>query len=145
MPRQLSSPRPDADQVGDFLRRVQAWQDGVPIAAFELGHLYEVGVSGSHAAAQGKLAPDPAKAWAWYEKGADAGEPDALARIGEREERDAIAQTDPQKRDALLLRGFRFYAAASERARDEDWPDDAWRSWHYRRAPLARLLAHEGL
>jgi hypothetical protein len=44
----------------------------------------------------------------------------------------------------LLLQAFRFYAAASERAHDEDWPDDAWRNWRYRRATLARLLAREG-
>jgi hypothetical protein len=29
----------------------KAWQDGVPIAVFELGHLYEVGVSGSQGGA----------------------------------------------------------------------------------------------
>jgi WD40 repeat protein len=56
----------------------KAWQDGVPIAVFELGHLYEVGVSGSQGAGQGRLPPDLAKAWGWYQKGADAGEPDAL-------------------------------------------------------------------
>jgi hypothetical protein len=46
---------------------------------------------------------------------------------------------------ALLLRAFRFYAAAAERAHDEDWPDEAWRHWRYRRATLARLLAREGM
>jgi WD domain, G-beta repeat len=123
----------------------KAWQDGVPIAAFELGHLYELGVSGSHAAGQGKLQPDLTKAWVWYQKGADAGEPDALARFAERDERNAIAEADPQKRNALLLQAFRFYAAASGRAHDEDWPDEAWRHWRYRRATLARLLAREGM
>jgi TPR repeat protein len=123
----------------------KAWQDGVPIGAFELGHLYELGVSGSHGAGQGKLPPDLAKAWAWYEKGADAGEPDALARFAERDERNALAETDPQKSNALLLQAFRFYAAAAEQAHDEDWPDDAWRHWRYRRASLARLLAREGM
>jgi hypothetical protein len=63
----------------------KAWQDGVPIAAFELGHLYEVRVSGSHGAGQGELPPDLAKAWVWYQKGADAGEPDALARFAKRD------------------------------------------------------------
>jgi hypothetical protein len=43
------------------------------------------------------------------------------------------------------LQAFRFYAAAAERAHEEDWPDDAWRHWRYRRASLARLLASEGL
>jgi TPR repeat protein len=122
----------------------QAWQDGVPMAVFELGHLYELGVSGSQGARQGKLPPDLAKAWGWYQKGADAGEPDALARFAERDERHGLAESDPQKRNALRLRAFRFYAAASERAHDEDWPDDAWKHWRYRRATLARLLAREG-
>jgi hypothetical protein len=40
---------------------------------------------------------------------------------------------------------FEYYAAACERARVEDWPDDAWRGWRYRRASLARLLASKGL
>jgi WD40 repeat protein len=106
-----------------------AWQDGVPIAAFKLGQLQS----------------DPAKASYWYQKGADAGEPNALARFAEEDETKALGETDTAKRDALLLQAFRFYAAACERAHDEDWPDDAWRHWRYRRASLARLLAHEGL
>jgi energy-coupling factor transporter ATP-binding protein EcfA2 len=36
-------------------------------------------------------------------------------------------------------------AAAAEHAHDEDWPDEAWRNWRYRRATLARLLAREGM
>jgi WD40 repeat protein len=123
----------------------QAWHDRVPIAAFELGHLYEVGVPGSFATAPGKFQADLAKAWSWYKKGADAGEPNALARFAERDERNAITEADPQKRAALLLQAFSDYAAASERAQDEDWPDDAWRHWRYRRATLARLLAREGM
>jgi WD40 repeat protein/TPR repeat protein len=122
----------------------KAWQDEVPIAAFELGHLYEVGVTGPRDAGQGNLQPDLTKAWVWYKKGADVGEPNALARFAERDERNAIVETDPQRRSALLLQAFRFYAAASERAQDQDWPDDAWRHWRYRRATLARLLAREG-
>jgi hypothetical protein len=27
----------------------------------------------------------------------------------------------------------------------EDWPDDAWRDWRYRRASLARVLALAGM
>jgi TPR repeat protein len=123
----------------------QAWHDRVPIAAFELGHLYEVGVPGSLATAPGKFQADLAKAWSWYNKGADAGEPNALARFAERDESNAIAETDPSKRNALLLQAFRFYAAAAERAHDEDWPDDAWRHWRYRRATLARFLARAGM
>jgi WD40 repeat protein len=123
----------------------RSWRDGVPIAAFDLGHIYEVGVSGSEATAPWKLQPDPAKAWSWYKKGADAGEPNALARFAEREERNALAQPDSSQRNALLLQAFRFYTAAAERAHDEDWPDDYWKQWRYRRATLARLLASEDM
>jgi hypothetical protein len=44
-----------------------------------------------------------------------------------------------------MLESFKKYAAATEFARREDWPDDAWRNWRYRRASLARLLAREGM
>ena len=119
----------------------KAWRDGLPIAAFALGHLYETGAPGARV----KFQPDPAQAWAWYQKGADAGEPTALARFAEHDERNALAVQEPSKAHALLLRAFRFYAAAAERAHDEDWPDEAWRHWRYRRATLARLLAREGM
>jgi TPR repeat protein len=115
----------------------KAWQDGVPIAAYSLGHFYETGVTGSP--------PNLAKAWEWYQTGADAGEPTALARFAERAERQALAESDPQKSTALLLHAFRDYTAATERAHDEDWPDEAWRHWRYRRATLARLLARQGM
>jgi WD40 repeat protein/TPR repeat protein len=118
-----------------------AWRNRVPVAAFALGHLYEYGVRG----ANDKLQKDTVKAWAWYQKGADVGEPSALARFGERAENSALAQQDPVKTDALLLEAFRFYASAAERARAEDWPDEAWRHWRYRRATLAQLLAREGM
>jgi hypothetical protein len=78
-------------------------------------------------------------------KGADAGEPIALARFAEREERNALAEADASKRNALLLQAFSRYAVAAGRAYDEDWPDDAWKYWRYRRATLARLLADEGM
>jgi TPR repeat protein len=137
-----SAGMPDPERAVSLYQK--AWQDGVSIAAFELGHLYEAGVSVIHGAGHGTLEPDPAKAWGWYEKGAAAREPHALARFAERDERNAI-ETDPPKRNALLLEAFRSYAAAAERAHDQDWPDDAWRSWRYRRATLARLLAREGM
>jgi hypothetical protein len=91
------------------------------------------------------LAPDPTKAWFWYQKGADAGEPNALARFAERDQEKALAETSEQSSDTLLLQAFKFYAASVERAHDEDWPDDAWRNWRYRRASLARILAREGM
>jgi hypothetical protein len=118
----------------------QAWRDGVPIASFALGHLYETGVPSAGV----KFQPDLSQAWAWYQKGADAGESTALARFGQRDEQNALAVQDPSESHALLLRAFRWYAAAAERAHDEAWPDEAWRGWRYRRATLARLLAREG-
>jgi len=123
----------------------KAWRDGVPIAAFEIGHLYEEGFPNPNAAAPGTLQPDLARAWSWYQKGADVSEPSALARFAERHESSALAENDPSKRNADLLKAFTFYAAAAERAHDEDWPDEAWRNWRYRRATLARLLAREGM
>jgi TPR repeat protein len=119
----------------------KAWRDGLPIAAFALGHLYEVGAPGAAV----RFQADPAQAWAWYQKGANAGEPTELARFGERDEQSALTVQDPTKAHALLLSAFRFYVAAAERARDEAWPDEAWRHWRYRRATLARLLAREGM
>jgi len=121
----------------------EAWRDGVPIAAFELGHLYEYGVRGSGAATV--IQPDQSEAWFWYQKGADAGESNSLARFAERDEAMAATEADLPKRNADLLHAFSYFAAASERAHDEDWPDDAWKHWRYRRATLARLLAREGL
>jgi hypothetical protein len=85
------------------------------------------------------------QAWSWYQKGADAAEPNSLARFAERDERIALDESDLSKQNALLLRAFTYYAAAAESAKDEDWPDDAWRHWRYRRASLARLLARDGL
>jgi TPR repeat protein len=123
----------------------QAWKDGVAIAAFDLGSLYEHGVRQAGSTARYMLAPDKAKAWSWYQKAADAGEPNALARFGEREDHLALAAQNVRQRDSDLLRALQYYASASERARLEDWPDDAWRTWRYRRASLARILARAGM
>jgi hypothetical protein len=123
----------------------QAWQDGVRIAAFKLGQFYEAGISIPNASAPGKPQPDLAKAWSWYEKGANGREPNALARFAVRDEMNALAEQDRSKQHALLLNAFSYYAAAAERARGEDWPDEAWKNWRYRRATLARLLAREGM
>ncbi len=110
----------------------KAWEDGVTIAAFELGQFYERG-------------SDTPKAWSWYQKGADVGEPNALARFGARDDTAAVTEGSPQKKNALLLAAFSSYAAAAARAQAEGWPDDTWRHWRYRRATLARLLAREGM
>jgi WD40 repeat protein len=123
----------------------KAWHDGVPMAAFELGQLYERDVPGAAETVPVALQPDLSKAWSWYRKGADIGEPNALARFGERDDASAVTESSAQKRDALLLKAFASYAAATERAQAEGWPDDIWKKWRYRRATLARLLASEGM
>jgi WD40 repeat protein/TPR repeat protein len=110
----------------------EAWRSGVPIAAFRLGHLYE-------------LQADASRSWLWYQRGAGAGEPTSLARFAERDENRALAENDPAKRNLQLLQAFTLYAAAAQSARDEAWPDDVWRHWRYRRASLARVLAREGM
>jgi WD40 repeat protein/serine/threonine protein kinase len=120
-----------------------AWSDGVTIAAFQLGSLYENGVRRVGGETESALAPDETRAWFWYQKAAEAGQPNALARFGERDVGAAATASSPAEKDSHLLQSFRYYAAASERARLEDWPDDAWRNWRYRRASLARLLAGE--
>ena len=122
-----------------------AWQEGVPIAAFNLGRLYENGLQPFDASRAVAFPADASKAWLWYQKGADVGEPNALARFAERDDKNAIAETDLSRRNALWLQAFAYYAAAAARAQHEDWPGDTWKTWRYRRATLARLLAHEGL
>jgi WD40 repeat protein/tRNA A-37 threonylcarbamoyl transferase component Bud32 len=122
-----------------------AWKQGVAIAAFELGSLYEHGASRSGSNTEYLLAPDNVRAWFWYQKAAAAGEPNALARFAERDDGTAPSMEDPMKKKSVWLSSFKFYAAAAERARIEDWPDTAWRNWRYRRASLARLLAREGM
>jgi hypothetical protein len=123
----------------------QAWNHGVTIAAFELGGLYEHGVSRAGAKDESVLAPDQARAWFWYQKGADAGEPNALARLADRDDSAAFLAESTGKKVSYWLDSFRHYTAAAERARNEAWPDEAWRDWRYRRASLARLLAREGM
>jgi eukaryotic-like serine/threonine-protein kinase len=114
-----------------------AWQAGVSIAAFRLGHLYETGGQGAQ--------PSEHDAWLWYQHGADAGEPNALARFAQREEIAALTVGDSSKRNALLLQAFKLYAAAAMSAKEEAWPDEVWKHWRYRRASLARVLAHDGM
>ena len=122
-----------------------AWNTGVPIAAFDLGRLYEHGVRQVDSNSRFVVEPDPSKAWSWYEKGMNVGEPNAVARFAERDEANATIESDRSKRDALLLGAFGFYAAAAERAYEENWPDDTWKNWRYRRASLARVLAQRGM
>jgi TPR repeat protein len=132
----------DLERSVSLLR--QAWHDGVSIAAFALGELYAQGVHRADATGYW-LTPDPARASVWYRRGAGAGDPDSLGRLGDREEEIAYRSPAPADRRAHLLGAFRYYTAAADRARREDWPDEAWKSWRYRRASLARRLAHDGL
>jgi WD40 repeat protein/serine/threonine protein kinase/TPR repeat protein len=114
----------------------QAWQSGLQLSAFELGRLYESGVAGVPVNAE--------RAWFWYARGAQTSEPNALARFAERDEANALAAGSTDARNALLLEAFAHYARAAEQARREDWPDEAWKRWRYRRATLARALAAAG-
>jgi eukaryotic-like serine/threonine-protein kinase len=140
---------PVSQGVLDPARAVSLYENalrrGVTVAAFRLGHLYEYGLQDRDIAVRGAFRPDAAQAWVWYQRGADLGEPNALARFAEREESAALAATDPSRRNAELLQAFSLYAAAAARARAEDWPDNAWKHWRYRRASLARLLAQQGM
>ncbi len=141
----LSAPR-EASAVGRAISLYeQAWKRGVTIAAFELGALYEHGVRRADRENEYWLTPDAARAWYWYAKGADAGEPNALSRFAAREDDAASSANSPATQRSHWLEAFRYYAAAAERSRIEDWPDEAWRTWRYRRASLARLLAREGM
>jgi WD40 repeat protein/serine/threonine protein kinase len=123
----------------------KAWKEGVTIAAFELGVLYEHGVSGPGNNGNYLLAPNETRALSWYQKGVEAGDPNALARFAEKEERAVLTAENSTGRTGHLLKAFRYYASAAERARLEDWPDAAWRDWRYRRASIARVLAGEGM
>jgi hypothetical protein len=116
----------------------------VTIAAFELGSLYEHGVRGADANSD-VLAPDSTLSWDWYQKADAAGEPNALARYAERADSTAFSEENTARRNSSLLESFKYYAAATERARIEDWPDEAWKSWRYHRASLARLLERQGM
>jgi len=123
----------------------RAWKEGVHLAGFELGALYERGVRSPGPKGGYALAPDATQAWSWYQEAADAGEPHALARFAERYDDAALAADNAASRATALLTAFARYAAAAEKARHEDWPDDTWRNWRYRRASLARVLARDGL
>ncbi len=140
--------RPEAGML-DAPRAVSllehAWKDGVTIAAFDLGGIYERGIAVPGDPAKYQLPPDPTRAASWYGKAMQAGEPNALAHMGEQADRRALEASTTAGRNALWLEAFGLYAAAAERTRVEDWPDQAWRRWRYRRASLARLLEREGM
>lgn len=140
----LARPSATADATRAIALDESAWTDGDMLAAFELGAIYEHGVVYPGAADDRQLPADESLAWRWYRRGADALEPHALARFAAREERAAASATSSGDRDRHLLEAFKYYAAAAEAARREDWPDGAWRTWRFRRASLARVLALDG-
>lgn len=123
----------------------QAWREGVAIAAFELGDVYEHGVSAGSGNSEPLLRPDSARAWIWYQTGADAGEPASLARLAERRLGESSLDEIAAQRKSLLLESFKYYCAAAERARTEAWPIGSWMKWRYQRASLARFLARAGM
>jgi WD40 repeat protein/tRNA A-37 threonylcarbamoyl transferase component Bud32 len=123
----------------------QAWSDGVMIAGFELGQLYEDGVARSDDRGEYLLPPDETRAWSWYRNAVQSHEPNALARFGEQADEAAFAASTEAQRNAHCLDAFKYFASAAERARNEAWPDEAWRRWRYRRASLARNLARGGM
>jgi WD40 repeat protein/TPR repeat protein len=120
----------------------QAWKAGVPIAAFELGRLYEHGVRTSDRHTY-VLSPDSRRAWFWYQRGYDAAEPNSTARFADRALSSTIGGPSGPRRTSHLLRALEDYTAASECARKDGWPEPLWIEWRYRRASLARILAHE--
>jgi len=121
----------------------KAWDQGLSYAGFALGELYESGVSGCDVPRT--LSKNPARAWLWYRKAALAGDANAFARFAAEYEHAALTASSRREADQRLFKAFRLYAAAAEHARGEGWPDDIWRSWRYRRATLARVLADEGM
>jgi TPR repeat protein len=121
----------------------EAWQDGISIAGFELGALYERGVAPASAAGHA-WASDPDKAGFWYQEAAKRSEPNALARLAARAEAKA-GNDSSAANDAQLLTAFGLYARAVAGAEAQDWPVSVWRSWRYRRASLARVLAADGM
>jgi len=123
----------------------QAWSEGVRLAAFRLGRLYERSQDVAGKDVSSLVAQDRKRGWTWYQKGADALEPTALARFAEQSEVTGQAAAQPSERNGYLLQAFRFYATATACAEAEHWPDSAWRRWRYRRATLARVLARSGL
>jgi TPR repeat protein len=135
--------RPDVSRA--IVQLEQAWKDGVTVAAFELGKLYEHGINRSGASTEQLLVPDAKMSWSWYRMGADAAEPNSLGRYADREHEAAFHETTVAAMRAHWLESFRYYTTAAERARAEDWPDETWRNWRYRRASLARLLARSGM
>jgi WD40 repeat protein/TPR repeat protein len=123
----------------------RAYANGMATAGFLLGTLYEHGAQRRSDGEGYWLTPDTVRAWAWYQKAADRSEPNSLARFAERAGEAAWSETDAAQRNRYRLDSLRYFGAAAERARIDDWPDEAYRTWRYQRASLARLLANEGM
>jgi WD40 repeat protein/TPR repeat protein len=122
-----------------------AWRNGVTIGAYELGRIFEHGVASQTGGGTTFVEPDLTRAWEWYQKGAESGEPHAIARFAERDQQGAAHEENLQQRNSYLLKAFALYAIASEHASIESLPDEVGLVWRYRRASLARVLAHQGM
>jgi hypothetical protein len=131
----------DLDRAVSLLE--QAWEQGMSIAGFELGALYERGIVPSEGL-EHVSREEPAEAWVWYQKAAERGEPNALARLAARAEVKAVSAPSAAS-DAQLLTAFTLYARAAARAEAMGWPVSVWKSWRYRRSTLARVLATDGM
>lgn len=131
----------DSQRAASLLE--QAWRSGVSVAAYELGALYEQGTPASDDSGSA-IKADPESALLWYRAGSGQNEPRSLARLAERAENEAV-DSSAGKADTLLLEAFALYARAAEHAQTLEWPDAVWKSWRYRRATLARILAADGL
>ena len=122
----------------------KAWRDGVPIAAFELGQLYERRVRRRVTAPDARQ-PDLSKAWSWYQRAPISASPTRSHGSGSATMHPPSPRARRRSETRSCSRRSASYAAAAERAQAEDWPDDTWKHWRYRRATLARLLAREGM
>jgi WD40 repeat protein/tRNA A-37 threonylcarbamoyl transferase component Bud32 len=85
----------------------RAWSDGVARAAFELGRLYEH--APSEPAAGKSSEADEARAWLWYRRAADAGEPGALARFARKADDAAFAAPSAAEQRSRFLEAFEFW------------------------------------
>jgi hypothetical protein len=121
----------------------QAFEAGLSVGAVRLGQFYEARASDSVGGLE--ASKDASLAWSWYQRAKSRGDPSALARFAEREEQDAVRAETSAARDRLWLDAFSDYAAAVTLARQQEWSEELWRNWRYRRASLARLLEQDGL
>ena len=127
---------PDRDEPRAIKLYEQAWRQGVHIAAFMLGKLYE----------EGSARPDSAAlAQTWYRRASNEGDPSALARLGELAEEKASKISDVTTSRHELVESFRLYSAALINAERQGEVPSSVMIWRARGASLARQLAKMGL